>query len=111
MNSFARPGQPLIEHLHGVATRTEAFADIFNNGDWGHWLGMLHDLGKFNPAWQRYLNSSNGDNIGEDDDKNTSAPHPKHSAAGAIYADDKFPKILSTGTFAITSYDIRFFVE
>jgi len=88
MEFYARPGQLLMDHLNGVADRTETFAGEFGNADWGHWLGLLHDLGKFNPVWQEYLRRNNGE-VGESDDENKAVPHPNHSAAGAIYATEQ----------------------
>lgn len=88
MEMYARPGQKLTDHLAGVAAMAEAFAGEFKNADWGHWLGMLHDLGKFNPEWQQYLARNCGMDMGEDDSMAV-ASHPNHSAAGAIYATEK----------------------
>ena len=53
--------QSLINHLKGTAKRAEQFASEFSNGDWGYTIGLLHDLGKYNPEWQEYLRVQNGD--------------------------------------------------
>ncbi|WPD18307.1 CRISPR-associated endonuclease Cas3'' [Thermaerobacter composti] len=46
---------PLVEHLVAVAEMARSFADAFGMGDVAYLVGLLHDLGKFNPEFQRYL--------------------------------------------------------
>lgn len=46
---------PLVEHLVAVAEMARSFADAFGMGDLAYLVGLLHDLGKFNPEFQRYL--------------------------------------------------------
>jgi CRISPR-associated endonuclease/helicase Cas3 len=48
----------LRAHLRGTAERARAFAEPFGGGDAAATLGFWHDLGKFNPAWQTYLDVS-----------------------------------------------------
>jgi len=45
----------LIQHLQGVATYAEAFASKFGAEQVGRCLGLVHDLGKASPGFQRYL--------------------------------------------------------
>src|SRR4051812_47318906 len=45
----------LIEHLRGVAFKSAKFASPFAAGKLAYYLGLWHDLGKFNPAFQQYL--------------------------------------------------------
>ena len=47
--------QPLSDHLHAVAKMARGFAKLFGAGNLAYWAGLLHDLGKFNPSFQRYL--------------------------------------------------------
>ncbi|HUZ84767.1 MAG TPA: CRISPR-associated endonuclease Cas3'', partial [Gaiellales bacterium] len=47
--------QPLVEHLRNVAELARAFAEPFGAGELCYRLGLWHDLGKFDPAFQRYL--------------------------------------------------------
>ena len=45
----------LIDHLNAVASKAQEFASDFGAGQTGFLLGLLHDLGKVNPAFQDYL--------------------------------------------------------
>jgi CRISPR-associated endonuclease/helicase Cas3 len=45
----------LETYLEAVAEAARAFAEPFGAGDEAHLLGVLHDLGKANPAFQEYL--------------------------------------------------------
>ena len=47
--------QPLSEHLEGVARRAGSLAAEFGCESWGYALGLLHDAGKVDPAFQRRL--------------------------------------------------------
>lgn len=47
--------QRLEDHLLATAERARRFAEIFGAGDLAYWAGLWHDLGKFNPEWQSYL--------------------------------------------------------
>ncbi|WP_158702654.1 CRISPR-associated helicase Cas3' [Paenibacillus faecalis] len=46
------------EHLLAVAERTEQFANVFGAGEWGHAIGLFHDLGKYSDKFQRRLNGN-----------------------------------------------------
>jgi CRISPR-associated endonuclease/helicase Cas3 len=45
----------LKEHLDEVAKLAEQFADKFKAGKLGKYAGLWHDLGKYNPEFQKYL--------------------------------------------------------
>ena len=45
----------LIDHLEGVAERAREFADALGAPEYGHLLGLWHDVGKFHPQFQEYL--------------------------------------------------------
>lgn len=47
--------QPLAEHLGNVADMAASFASEFGFGPWAYGLGLLHDAGKVDPAFQRRL--------------------------------------------------------
>lgn len=45
----------LADHLQAVAERARSFAEPFGAGEVAYWVGLLHDLGKFSPGFQSYL--------------------------------------------------------
>jgi len=63
----------LVEHLKGVAGLASAFAEKFCAGPLGCLCGLLHDVGKANPAFQDYLAGG-------------TIKGPDHSSAGAVLA-------------------------
>lgn len=74
----------LEEHLEGVAGMAGEFAAEFGNRDWGELMGYWHDLGKFHPAWQKYLQRKTG--YDEDAHIENQTGRPNHSTAGAVLA-------------------------
>lgn len=42
-------------HARGTAALARAFAEPFGAGELAWWLGLWHDLGKLDPAWQAYV--------------------------------------------------------
>ena len=68
--------QTIKEHLEGTARLAEGFALQFDRGEWGYCCGLLHDIGKYSEAFQRYIN-----NI---DDRKVD-----HSTAGAQVCEKK----------------------
>ncbi len=77
---IARPGQSLHEHLVNVATLTEAFAARFDAGPWGRACGLLHDIGKASPLFQRRVRGETPRQV-------------DHSTAGARYANDAWSQV------------------
>ena len=47
--------QMMEEHLREVADMARDFAAPFGAGDFAHWVGWLHDVGKFGDEFQDYL--------------------------------------------------------
>lgn len=45
----------LVAHLRAVAEMAEGFARVFGGADLAHAAGLYHDLGKFHPDFQKYL--------------------------------------------------------
>ena len=50
----------LKAHLGDVANLTEEFANKFSAGKLGYYAGLWHDLGKYNPNFQKYLDECHG---------------------------------------------------
>lgn len=69
----------LDQHIFAVAEMARDFASAFGADDLAYWLGIWHDLGKFNPAFQDYLKACLVD-------PEHRGHGPDHKAAGAIYA-------------------------
>ncbi len=72
----------LDEHLRGVAALAESFAATFAAGDWVKLAGLWHDLGKYRPAFQRYICGASG----YDAHIETTPGRVDHSTVGALYA-------------------------
>lgn len=77
-----RAAQLLCQHLDGVAKLAEAFATAVRPRDEAFsvsaWLaGLLHDLGKYRPEFQRYLDAGNRDQ------RSTGTDHAVYGAAAA----------------------------
>ena len=68
------------EHQRGVAQRAENFAAEFGMGDCGRLMGLLHDKGKEQKEWQKYIQGK----------INTG---PNHAYVGAIIAQRQYPQI------------------
>ncbi len=78
--------QSLEDHLNGTAKLSGKFASEFGNRDWGELLGYWHDLGKFLPAWQKYIRRETGyDSEACIEGRNA---RPNHSTSGAVLAFD-----------------------
>lgn len=77
------------EHQAGVADKAESFAAAFGMGDFGRIMGMLHDKGKEQTQWQKYLLGITGYN------KEYAHIHngPHHAYVGAVIAKMQYPRI------------------
>lgn len=68
------------EHQFGVAQRAESFAAKFGMGDCGRIMGLLHDKGKEQAEWQKYIRG-----------QEQAGPH--HAYVGACIAQKQYPQI------------------
>lgn len=80
--------QSLLEHLEGVSLLASAFAGKVRLPTLGELMGLLHDLGKYQDTFQRYIKSAEG-RIEPDDEEYVEAKRMRgkidHSTAGAQY--------------------------
>nr|WP_321349230.1 CRISPR-associated endonuclease Cas3'' [uncultured Methanoregula sp.] len=80
---LAHPNQLLIDHLSGVARRAEEFAAHFSAEEHAHLAGLLHDVGKAEPEFQKRLDFA----AGRGNDDGEKQPHALHGAALALKHD------------------------
>lgn len=66
----------LRAHLEAVAALAERFAGKWGAGDWAHYAGLWHDLGKFSDAFQQMITA----------DAEAERSRVNHSSAGALRA-------------------------
>lgn len=83
-----REPHPLAEHLTQVATLSARHAQRFGGEHWARLAGLWHDLGKYRPAFQRYIRLASGYNA--DAHIEGGAGRVTHSTAGALLACDRF---------------------
>lgn len=84
--------QPLKSHLKAVADIAAKCADKFGAGDWGEIAGLLHDLGKYAPDFQRErLEKQNGRRI-------------DHSTAGARIAARRYGPLGKLLAFCVAGH-------
>ena len=78
----------LGEHLRGVGQCAEAFAGVFDSGDWARVAGLWHDLGKYSAEFQQRIKSVSG--YDAEAHLEGSAGRVDHSTAGAQHAKAQF---------------------
>ena len=81
--------QSIETHNNGVAEMASYFASAFGFKDIGRIMGLLHDKGKEQPEWQKYLQGITGYNKEYAHMTNG----PKHSYVGAVIAQKVYPQI------------------
>ncbi len=96
-----REVQSVEEHSTNVAFLSGKFASEIRFESMGYIAGLLHDVGKYNPIFQRYIQSATGLIMKTDAaylDYNAYKGKIDHSTAGAVYAlglakEDVFDKL------------------
>ena len=76
------------EHAQGVSSLAEEFAQPFGGSEWARLAGLWHDLGKYRPAFQRYIKTVSG--YDPDAHIEGKAGRVRHSTAGALLACEHF---------------------
>lgn len=74
----------LKHHLNKVAARAKKIADKFSAGELGYYAGLWHDLGKYNPAFQKYLEQCEAASRSQDTEPRDRVPHAIYGAKLAI---------------------------
>lgn len=81
-------GHLLADHLRAVANMAAVFSQAFDSDTatqrWAYLAGLWHDLGKYRPGFQRYLQQSNDPNAHIEG--RVGGREKTHSAAGALWA-------------------------
>ncbi len=77
------------DHQSGVAAMAERFAAEFGMGDYAKIMALLHDKGKEQPEWQKYMRQITG----YSNDSPGIKIRPNHSFVGACIARMCYPKI------------------
>ena len=75
---------PLEAHLLSVSSIAGEFATVFASAEWGRLAGLWHDLGKYQPEFQKYIRTVSG----FDAHIETASGRVKHAIAGAIDAPE-----------------------
>lgn len=70
----------LSDHLRCVAKRAEEFAEQIKSGRLGYYIGLWHDLGKYNPKFQDYLEQCHIAKIVGQKPPREKVPHAIHGA-------------------------------
>lgn len=78
----------LKNHLQETAKKASEFANEFGNNDWAELAGLLHDLGKYHPDWQKYIRKETG-YFDEEAHIEGYGNRPYHSQAGASLVFEK----------------------
>lgn len=78
------------EHSKGVAEFASSFANQFGFGKWGYLVGILHDKGKEQKDFQKYIQKVSGYKP-----ELTSVTHVNHAYVGALIANQMFPNLKS----------------
>ena len=82
---------PLQKHLQKVAQLAKRFAGRYGSL-FAEYAGLLHDLGKFQEAFQKYIRNASGfekENAHLEDVESTKLRKISHSTAGAKYAVER----------------------
>src|SRR5438128_12671216 len=71
--------QDLEEHLRNVADAAGRYCASFGGETFAHYAGLLHDIGKYDPAFQQYL-------LNAEQNPAKRMRGPDHKGAGTVLA-------------------------
>ena len=100
MNSnppLAHPGQSLVAHLVGVASRAETFAASFQGEPHARLAGLLHDLGKADDSFRQRMEAIQA--TGKD--PGGKQPHAPHGASLLLEPPDHHGGPVWPAAFAV----------
>ena len=72
--------QGLKEHLRNVADAAARYSEAFSGEEFARYAGLLHDIGKYDPAFQEYL-------LIAEQNPGKRMRGPDHKGAGAVLAE------------------------
>jgi CRISPR-associated endonuclease/helicase Cas3 len=72
--------QGLEEHLRNVANAAARYSEAFGGEEFARCAGLLHDIGKYDPAFQQYL-------LNAEQNPTQRLRGPDHKGAGAVLAE------------------------
>lgn len=81
--------QTIENHAEGVACLAKKLADEFGSGDWASIAGLVHDLGKYRPAFQKHIKVGSGFDSNAHIDSEA-RPATRHASTGAVYLYKNF---------------------
>lgn len=96
MEYYAHEGQTLVKHLREVASFAAQFASFFDACEQGRLTGLLHDLGKAEPEFQKRIQEGEGSGKKE--------PHAHHGASLLLQKDSKRGGPVWPAAFAINGH-------
>ncbi len=73
--------QNLEEHLRNVADSAGQYCALFGGATFAHYSGLLHDIGKYDPAFQQYL-------LNAEQNPAKRMRGPDHKGAGTVLAQE-----------------------
>lgn len=87
------------EHNKGVAEKASSFASVLGFGEWGTVMGLLHDKGKEQFAFQKYIQGNSGYKP-----EFAHSPRVPHAYVGALLAKVLFPQFYEALSFPIMGH-------
>src|SRR5690242_3665558 len=87
--------QNLEEHLRNVADAAGRYSASFGSKAFAHYAGLMHDIGKYDPAFQQYL-------LNAEQNPAKGMRGPDHKGAGTVLAQTVEARGLLAFLFLLT---------